>query len=332
LLHVLFLLAACQKPAEPKNTDGTSPPTDTGTVHLTDTSVPHDTGDSAVPIDTGTPVTVDCSAVLGQPISVTELDRPRGYHGLAFDPDGNIIGSDGNNLIKVAFDGTMTPWALGLGTVQEMDWLPDGDLAVAVVSTGAIVRISPEGTGSPIATDVGAYGIRVGPDGMIYASNEDKLYRIDPDTGDKTSVFPDVAGFSPQVVEWSPDNTRIYIGNHGGGEIYYADLDAEFLPVGNPTLLTSGVGSGPYMDCMVVDECGNIYACDYSQNNLYRISPDGNVGLFVNHSSNQYGHGAVFGVTTGGWNEHAIYQPQPYDGDTVIEIDIGVRGRDAVAP
>lgn len=335
MLHLILILVACQKPADPQDTDptGTPTPPDTDTLVVTDTAPTTDTMPTTSTGDTAPEVVTDCTAIPGSPITIRELDRPRGYHGLAFDPKGNLIGSDGDNLIKVAFDGTFSPWAVGLGMVQEMDWMPDGDLAVADTSNSALVRVNAAGAVSLISSIGGTiYGVRTGPDGKVWVSNEDTIYRVDPVAGTKDEPFLDTNQFSPQVVEFSPDNLKVYMGNHSNGEIFVADLDNNGDPIGNPTMFATGVGNGPYMDCMVVDECGNLYVCDYSVNNLYRISPTGQVGIYENWSLSEYGHGAVFGTTAGGWNERAIYQPQPYDGNTVVEIDIGARGRDAVAP
>src|SRR5262245_47857088 len=46
----------------------------------------------------------DCSKVPDEPIEVNELDKPRGYHDVIFDTEGNLIGSDGHNLVAAPDD------------------------------------------------------------------------------------------------------------------------------------------------------------------------------------------------------------------------------------
>jgi hypothetical protein len=330
---ILLALLACKKEDPGPGVDPTTPPTTDTTptvdTFVTDTEVP----DTSPPVDTSVEPPIDCATLTNEPVATRELGRPRAHHGLAFDLDGYIIGLDDDNLIKVAYDNTFFPWAPGVGTTEQMDWLPDGDLVVARVSTASLIRINAAGASSVIAGDVPAYGVTVGPDGKIWAGTLSQLIRVDPTTGDKEVLFPDAPGsFDPRVIAFSPDVTKVYIGMFGNGEIYVADLDANFDPIGTPTLFAAGVGNGPYMDCMTVDACGNLYVCDYSTNNLYRISPTGQVGTFVDWSSTAYGHGVAWGSGIGGWSATAIYFPQPYDGDTVLEMELGVGSGEALWP
>jgi hypothetical protein len=58
---------------------------------------------------------------------------------------------------------------------------------------------------------------------------------------------------------------------------------------------------------------------------MYRIDPDtGLVQDLLGHMGNAYGHGAEWGRGIGEWRSDAIYLPQPYDGNTVLEVVIGV--------
>ncbi len=334
---VALALAACKSnnPASKPADDDSTTPFDTDTTETTDTATgtAQTTGDSGPVTDTSVGPPADCKALKDRPLSIRELGRPRGHHGLAFDLDGNVIGLDNGNLIKVAFDDTFFPWAVGINTTEQMDWLLDGDLAVADAQNNAIVRIDAAGIKSPIVTDTYTYGLTVGPNGMIYAANNDVLYEIDPATGQKPLFVPDGPGFSPRVTAFSPDLTKMYVGNFGGGEIYIIDLDANLDPIGNPYLFVSGAGAGPYMDCMAVDECGILYTCDFSDRVLYRITPGGFISAYIDWNPiSMYGHGVAWGRGVGGWLETGIYLPQPYDGDTVVEVEIGVRAGKALWP
>jgi len=326
VLSLLLVLAACQKPDEQSPPENTTPG-DTEPTATIDTFVPTgDTSESGVGVDTYVIPAVDCTTLSERPLDVRELGAPRGHHSIAFDDIGSLVGTDGTNLIKWLSDDTQTIWAPGVGGTEQMDYLPDGDLAVAVIGSGAIARVSPEGVSSVITTDVSAYGVTVGPDGKIWAGNNNDLIRIDPETGVKELIVRGNSVLKPRVISFNPELTKVYIGSFNNGEIFVADLDANYDIVGDPYMFAAGVGAGPYMDCLTVDECGNLYACDYSERNLYRITPDGVVNNYVSWNPiSQYGHGVAWGSGLGGWSGTAIYLPQPYDSDTMVEVEIGVR-------
>ncbi|MEQ1506251.1 MAG: SMP-30/gluconolactonase/LRE family protein [Myxococcota bacterium] len=335
LALVLALVVGCKKTEEPP------PPTDTegdaDTDADADSDADVDTGPSSSSGTTGATAdtapaleVIDCATLPANPTLVTQLSAPRGYHDVAFDLDGNIIGSDDDNLIKVAHDGSSALFVPGMGTVQGMDWLPDGDLVVAMDSTGSLIRVTPAGGTSVLATDVGAYGVIVGSDGMVYVANYRAIVRIDPATGDKEEIVqrPDL---SPRVLNFSPDSTKLYIGTLGGtnGAVYVVDLDANLDPLGPPAVFATGVGTGAYHDTLGVDVCGNLYVADYGTNALYRVSTSGQVSTFVDMDFNKYGHGMDWGSGIGGWLDDAIYLSQPYNNNNVVELVIGVPSRTA---
>jgi hypothetical protein len=87
----------------------------------------------------------------------------------------------------------------------------------------------------------------------------------------------------------------------------------------------SNVGSG-YHDGLGIDACGNLYVPDYSTRGLYRVDPKGVVTMLfdqVTDGPSHYGHGLEWGSGIDGWNDKAIYLPQPYDGSTVLEVVLG---------
>ena len=85
----------------------------------------------------------------------------------------------------------------------------------------------------------------------------------------------------------------------------------------------AGVGGG-FHDGMGVDACGNVYVADYTSRNLFRLSPEGEKTVLVRWSEARYGHGLAWGSGIGGFREDAIYLPQPFDGNTVVEVVVGV--------
>lgn len=323
----------------PDPSDPSDPPagSDAPSSPVTDTDVdttPSTTGDTATSSTTGdtggtttTPYVVDCAAIPAAPVSIRTV-AGRGYHDVVFDPYGNLIGSDNNSLISTAYDGSWSVFVPGMNIVQGMDWLPDGDMVVAQDSTANLVRITPGGAYSVLATSVGAYGVMVGPDGFVYTANYDAIHRIDPNTGGK-QVLIDVPGLEPRVLNFSPDASKMYIGTLAGfnGAIYVVDLDANLDPLGPPTVFATGVGTGAYHDGLGVDACGNLYVPDYSTSALYRVSSTGQVSTLVDYTFTEYTHGLEWGNGTSYWRSDALYLPQPYNGNEVIEIVVGVPSR-----
>lgn len=279
---------------------------------------------------------IDCSALPASPLSVRQLDAPRGVHDVAFDGRGHILGSDTVSLVEVDAADNLSVLAFDIGYVEQMDWIEGGDLAVAVSSDKSITRVSPAGVTSVITPDVGAYGLITGDDGMLYAANYHAVLRIDPDSG-ASEVVVSTDGLAPRVVGFSPDNTRLYIGTGTDvepiptlGHVYAVDWDPETMePIGEPYVFATGVGTGDYHDTMAVDACGNLYISDVVSFNMYRVSPSGEVEVYIDFYRDMlsYGHGARFGRGEG-WREDALYMPQPYSGYGVMEVVIGVPSRE----
>jgi hypothetical protein len=112
--------------------------------------------------------------------------------------------------------------------------------------------------------------------------------------------------------------------NDGSGNIFVADLDDDLNLVAAPTIFANIPGGGPWLDAIRVDACGNVYVPSYSMSNLSRITPEGVVSVYYQWSFNQYGHGIKWGSGIGGWDDMSIYFAQPYDGNTVERMDVGV--------
>jgi len=289
-----------------------------------------DTGDDDAG-DDDTSAVYDCAAIPAAPISQTVLSGAKGYHGLAFDGQGNIIGSDNSALIKSDYQGTWNVWVPGQGTLEQFAPFPNGDIVVSSADNGALKRITPGGTVTTIAADIWAYGVILGPDGMIYAANWDRIYRVDPDTGVATVWLTLPTQDYPHSINFNLAYTRMYIGtvaNGWTGKVFYVDLDANLDPTGDADLFASPVGDG-WHDAVGVDCCGYLYIPDYWSNSLYRISPDGDTELYYEFpGSSQYGHGLIWGDGIGGWRTDAIYLPMPYGNNGVQELVIGVPDRD----
>ncbi|MEQ1571271.1 MAG: hypothetical protein ABMA64_36930 [Myxococcota bacterium] len=310
------------EPPEPVTTPSNP---DTGTpVEGSPSGVTGATGDTA-----GPGRVIDCAAI--PPVgAIREIPAARGYHDLAFATDGRIIGAGTfQDLLAADAAGTVSLYATLEANSDQMAWLPDGDLAVA--TTQGILRVTAAGAVTVISPDVRPYGLVVGPNGLLYASDQQRMVRVDPSTGESELVLgPSAlpAGF-PRVAAFSIDDTRLFVGTFAGsgGRIYAFDLDADFLPTGPPTEFASNVGLGSFHDALGVDVCGNLYATDYETSALYRITPAGVVSKLWDAPAQRHPHGLEWGTLTGGWLDDALYLPLPYADNAVAEIVIGVPAR-----
>lgn len=283
----------------------------------------------AVTAEASVVIEYQCDNLMPFNLGDTTLTNARGYHGLAFDAsDGTVIGTDGGSLVKSTYGGSRSVFVPGIGSLQQMDWLPDGDL---VAASTALLRINSAGGSDTLSAAVaGVYGVTVGPDGNVYVASSTGVYRVEADSGDATLLVSLTGGQYPHSLNFNLDSTAMYIGTIGsGGVVYSVALDAELNPADEPEVYATGVGLG-YHDGLEVDSCGNLYVADYSTRGFYRVEPDGNVTAISASVSALYGHGAVWGNGVGGWRADAIYQPQPYNGNTVREIVIGFGSGDKV--
>jgi hypothetical protein len=321
MASMLQLLVACT-PATvaPNETDDTEPGGHESAETGAETA---ETGDTEPPpvVDTSA-LDYDCDA-LPTELEDNELDRPRGYHDVLVDDEGYLIGSDGSSLVRVSYDDQVEAYVPGMAYVEGFDRLRDGDLAI--IENQRLLRVTPEGAETTLTAGlVGGYGVTVGPDGMVYVGAAQSVFRVDPDTGDRAEVFR-VAGIETlRDVTFSLDCATMYVATTGAGNIWAVPVDANFDQAGEAAYLAQGVGQGTWHDGIGIDACGNVYVPDYSRSGLYRVAPDGTVTTIYAGRPKLYGHGLKWGNGVGGWRRDALYLPQPYDGDSVREVVIGV--------
>ena len=270
--------------------------------------------------------TFDCDTAPTEPVSERAVPGARGYHGLAFDEFGFIVGSDGSLLIKADYTGAWSPFVPNFGSGQQMTYMPDGDLAAMNTNISAIQRINPAGIPTVITNiDGGTYGLIWGPDDMLYAAGGNWIKRIDPVSGVSETVTP-VQGGAAHTLAFSGDGSEIYIGTVGDGSFYAVELDENYEPTGPPQLYAHvGLNNMGWHDGIAVDACGGVFVADYYSSNLFRIPPGGGQAeVYLNWDWNSYGHGLAWGSGVGGWLQDALYAPQPYNNNTVTEVVIGI--------
>lgn len=301
--------------------------TDTDTDVPTPTDPPTPTGDTGPPPDTDPPIPVfDCTTVPSGPFGGRMINTARGYHGLAFSEDGLLVGADGNNLLKTQAPGQTQLFVPNIGGTQQMNYLPNGDLAISAGS--AIQTVQPNGTRTTLASGINAYGVEVGPDGMIYTANQTQVHRIDPNgTSGAQVVIPSGAVGSPKVVAFDLHGTQMFVGtNNGTGSVHRFDIDAN----GDPVLPGQQIAQtgGSWHDGIGMDVCGRIYVAEYFTRSLYMIRPGVGSQLLLAYGNlpignDAYGHGLEWGSGIGDWDDHFLYVPLPYNGNTVAEVELG---------
>lgn len=310
----------------------TTPPVSGTTASTAATATTGLTGDTAPPRPT-----YDCSTVPVQPVSTREMPGATGYHDLAFTAEGRVLGSSRFNRDLMVADayGASSVFVPQIGEIEQMVWLPDGDLAVASTIEG-IVRVAATGGRVPIQGDIRPYGLILGPDGLLYAADQARIVRVDPTTGATEVLLAEgtLPAGSPRVIAFDLAYERMFIGTRGGsqGRIYVVDLDATYTPSGPPRVFASGVGTGDYHDAIGVDLCGYLYVPDYTTSTLWRITPQATIVQAFEVSTglinSDYPHGVAWGSGVGGWRDDAIYVPMPYRQNKVREIVVGVPHRD----
>ncbi len=323
-LFLFAYLASCTPQEADKGGDGD---TNDRTISVPPTvpSTPTDTGETTPPYE------FDCSSIPNSPTVLREVPAARGSYDLTFDDDGNIMGWD-NGLRKADYYGDSSSFSPALQNLQGMAWLPDGDLAVSEINTAAIIRVDATTGGTSLITaDTPAYGLKLGPDQMLWAGTDNDLVRIDPNTGDREMLINDPR-FNVRSIDFNLDFTKLYMGTFmGDGRLWVVDLDANYDPVGDAYVFHPNVGNGLEHDALGVDICGNLWVGDYGTATVYRLTPDGQKSVYLEWgNSGHYGHGIAWGSGIGGWSHLSIFMPEPWYGNTVVELGIGVPSRSYV--
>lgn len=290
---------------------------------ITDNFNPSVTAEGSVTIQ------YDCTDIPAFNLGDSTIRNARGYHGLGMMDDGTLLGWDGRSaLVKSQYRAGFEAFVPGQYQIEQIDRMSDGDFVIANAGNRRLVRVTAAGATTPISGDVGGvYGVTVGPDEKLWSADQG-VRRTDPVTGETETIVRSNWGNTAHSLNFNLDSTRLYIGTIGNGTVYELELDADLNPVGNPRPFATGIGG--WHDGIEVDVCGNLYVADYSTSGLYRVDLNGDHTLIVTPTFNLYGHGTTWGNGVGGWRTDAIYQPQPYNGNTVREVIVGITSADAV--
>jgi sugar lactone lactonase YvrE len=285
-------------------------------------STPEDTDDTVV-IESDAPEPFDCNTASTTDLPSRLVPDARASHGLVFSDDGTLYGNADGVLYALDTEGNQTILATGLGTLHQLDLLPDGDLVAASATLNAVLRITRDGSVTPLVTIPNLYGLRVGPDAQIYVADQRDILRVDPDSGAIENLTGSPNDFFPKVFDWSVDGKTLFVGTvSSSGKVLTIPLDDTLTPTDRPRTFARAVGTA-WHDALTVDACGNLYVAETFSRALYRVTPGGEVTTLL-QSETAYPHGLGWAPAGHGWNPRALYLAQPYDGSVVTELGVDV--------
>jgi gluconolactonase len=136
-------------------------------------------------------------------------------------------------------------------------------------------------------------------------------------------AFSELAGGldHPEGVAWGPDG-RVYAGGEAG-QIYAIDLDGT---------VREATSTGGFIYGITLDGAGNVYACDFGNAGVARVSPSGDISTYstgtaerpmrVPNFSAFDDRGNLFVTDSGDWgaDDGAIYRVAP-GGETAVWSD-----------
>ncbi len=136
------------------------------------------------------------------------------------------------------------PGVSQLGTDNEIVMAPDGNMWVTTTDVNGVARFTPDGTATFFPLAQSAFGITVGPDGNLWASQATNVAKINPATGAAVET-PIGGGYADgRGITTGPDGkiwiigtnrlTRIDPANPGVGQ------DVNVITTANPKGMTTG--------------------------------------------------------------------------------------------
>jgi len=227
----------------------------------------------------------ECFRVPSPPLTAEVLYGFETWEDFAFDDAGNVVGaSPEGNLMRISKEGQKQVFFPSIGDTAGVGFLPGGDLVVNIVSTGSLVRVSPDGGYSVVLSGL-AYpnGLEVDLEGFVYVSENSggRVRRIDPASGEYQVLATGLP--SPNGLSFDAPYTTLYVGSFGAGTVHVlrrAEGGGWLKPelfgltpgiadpcegklVGDPcsgSYTTGGTCQGSpgfLLDCLAADPCGD---------------------------------------------------------------------------
>lgn len=271
-----------------------------------------DSSGDATAVDASDPATLvyDCANLPQGPFPLEKIPGAVASEDIAFDNQGNLVGSNNTALFKTKAGAKAKLWIPGVNQRAGMRYLPDGKLAVCDDKLGRILVFDEDGSQKVLVQGL-AYpnGITTDLKGFIYVTEHDgsRVLRIHPYTGAYTVLTNQIK--NPNGIIFNPDFTHLYIGSFGSGYIYKLALSPTGVP-GKLVKWASPIGPGGLLDGIAVDACGNVYVCEYGATDIWRIPASGGAAVKIIDGDTketylpnlQWGGGK-------GWDPMSIYIP-----------------------
>ena len=214
--------------------------------------------------------------------------------------DGNLWMMDGSPQVrKISTTGAITATypLSGGGGVGDIALGPDGNVWMTESNTSQVARITPAGVVTEFTGPAGtnAFGIAGGPDGNVwYTDVNNSIGRVTPSGAITEFPLPgDPSIFSPGEITKGPDG-NLWFTVAGQNDPTSANIPTGLIgkitPAGAVTEYVLPAGTQPFQIGAGPD--GNLWFMDSQNNEIGRITPNGQVGLFATGQQN-YGFGNI---------------------------------------
>lgn len=326
--------SATTNPTDP-TTDPTTDPGNSSTTEGESDTDPTTTGNGPCDNLPAAPLPFDEFMFDGSPLD-------GGSEDMTFTTAGLIVTRNGDQLVGIAPDGSITPIptmtmlpAQTLGTRQT----PSGSIVTASQSTGEILEIQQNGTVTTLWNGLMLpNGIFIALDGTIFftdfllnlAAYIDGAGTMQVDLGMGGDEAPQANG-----IIYDPDRNFVYYVAYGPGIVYRVDVSNLANPgAPQPIAMIGSEGGGDQvgLDGVAMDTCGNLYIVDQNQGDpgsLYRLTlnaagdPVGNAELLVDFPD---GAANVVFAQGPGWEAYENYVFTIGLEGRIFRVDVGIDG------
>lgn len=234
----------------------------------------------------------DCSGLNPLPVEFETVDNILSAEDFVFTADGGVLSVDGDgNLVRSergSEDATLVAPGVASGGTAGISMLPGGDVVIANVGAGSLLRVTPNGGVSTVLSGLNyPNGIEVHRDGWVAVAEQEtgQVRRVDPDTGEFVIL---AAGLpAPNGVSFSPDWQTLYVNSFGGSAVRSVPLSSDGS-AGPPVMHGSTQGGSeppwgadPWSDscdgasmgdaCVLIDQAGT---CEGIEGVLWCDAPD----------------------------------------------------------
>lgn len=309
--------------------NSTSGDTQADTTAAVTTAAGTDSGSDTGASETGTTgdtAGLDCTMIPAGPFAAERIleDVPFGEsEDLGFDGLGHLAARGvGDAYLLVSADGTYEELTTDDRKTYGLRFLANGDLVAAAYEVSDILRVTPAGEISSFIDNVGGVN-GLFPDSMggVWYTNFSEVGYVD-DQGNDQSVIPSAA--NANGIFFDEARQIIFFTDYGSGALRKSVLD-NGAP--QPAVEVGSIDGSP--DGITLDACGNLYAVDQANSDLYRVMLDDNAepladaellvtdGFPTNVANAQFGAGD-------GWDAEALYVIGV--GSGLYRVQVGVPG------